>query len=157
MAHRESDGVLRALAFAVGLIIVVAVKIGFADRSSHSRSPPTPDPNPHPNVPHRNPKPESRTTQACSPKWTRTYSQSDVYHTFLTRLTDCLPNLTSEFESRMLRHCIYPKAKPPPCSISWPPTLSGLVLTSNPFRIQGFHQALTTVVLNCPSPQRKQP
>ena len=95
MPHIKSDR-LYILAFAVALILVVA-GIGFAI-GQITRTPPPPTPTP---IPTPTPEPKAGISDYASlfAKMDKNLFPPEQYHTLLTRLTDCLPNLTSEFKA----------------------------------------------------------
>ena len=145
MPHIKSDR-LFILAFAAALILLVA-GIGFA-AGQLTRTPPPASPTPTATL---TPEPKAGISDYASlfAKMDKELFPPEQYQALLARLTDCLPNLTSEFkaefsdttlsegETAALHHFVAS-------------TAVAIANTSNPFRTQTIHQTLTTVVLNCP-------
>ena len=152
MPHIKSDR-LYILAFAVALILVVA-GIGFAI-GQITRTPPPPSPTPLPTpLPTPTPEPKAGISDYASlfAKMDKNLFPPEQYHTLLTRLTDCLPDLTSEFKAEFSDTTLSEGETTALLHFMASVTVT-IANTSNPFRTQTIHQALTTVVLNCPSPQ----
>ena len=76
----------------------------------------------------------------------------EQYYALLARLTDCLPNLTSEFKAEFSDTSLSEGETTALLHFMASATVT-VANTGNSFRTQTIHQALTTVVLNCPTPQ----
>ncbi len=127
---------------------LIAAGIGFAI-GQLTDTPPLPTPTPTPT-----PEPKAGISDYAS-----LYAKIDQdafpphqYLALLTRLTNCLPDLTGQFKTELSNTTL---SEGETAALSHFLTSSTIIVanTSNPFLTQTIHRTLSTIVTNCPQTQ----